>query len=57
MRRSCSSTSTSSSATSDSRSAFRPERTIYDLVQAGAPLDHEKLDRHLIDAFVRASRC
>jgi pilus assembly protein CpaE len=25
-----------------------PERTMYDLVKAGAPFDHEKLDRHLI---------
>ena len=25
-----------------------PERTMYDLMKAGAPFDHEKLDRHLI---------
>jgi pilus assembly protein CpaE len=25
-----------------------PERTMYDLVKAGPPFDHEKLDRHLI---------
>jgi pilus assembly protein CpaE len=25
-----------------------PERTMYDLMRAGAPFDHEKLDRHLI---------
>jgi pilus assembly protein CpaE len=25
-----------------------PERTIYDLAKAGAPYDHDKLDRHLI---------
>jgi pilus assembly protein CpaE len=25
-----------------------PERTIYDLMKAGPPFDHEKLDRHLI---------
>jgi pilus assembly protein CpaE len=26
-----------------------PERTMYDLMKAGAPFDHEKLDRHLIE--------
>jgi pilus assembly protein CpaE len=26
-----------------------PERTMYDLMKAGAPFDHEKLDRHLIN--------
>jgi pilus assembly protein CpaE len=25
-----------------------PERTMYDLMKAGAPFDHEKLDRHLV---------
>ena len=25
-----------------------PERTIYDLMKAGPPFDHEKLDRHLM---------
>src|SRR3954471_4637528 len=25
-----------------------PERTMYDLMKAGAPFDHEKIDRHLI---------
>jgi len=28
--------------------ALSPERTMYDLMKAGPPFDHEKLDRHLI---------
>ena len=28
--------------------ALSPERTMYDLMKAGPPFDHEKLDRHLV---------
>ena len=43
----CWSTSTFSSATSGSRSALAPDKTIYDLAKSGGSLDAEKLEAYL----------